>query len=986
MDLPYNFVRLPLAFDAERLAEEASVFSEEDWRAHPSGFTGNSALQFISTDGDLSHDRLQGEQLPTPHLERCPYIRQVLASFDTVLGRTRLMRLAPNSEAKAHMDASYYWHQRLRIHIPIQTHPDITFFSGDSSVHMGAGESWVFNTWNMHSVQNDTEHSRIHIVADTVGSAALWDLIEKGVKVPGEEGLFESQTKRFISYHENSEPELLSERYNFPSVMSPWEQSSLLAPMVEDLLGQKEAPSEVVTRLAEILKRFSRQWYNHWSHFGPEKDGTAGYQNLLDSLKVSMEPLVGKLYLSNGMEATGMVEQAVIHPALHEGVGQTFHRAQSGGAEEGGSIPAPRSQRLASEKLFQQPVFIVCAPRSGSSFLHETLTRSPDFYTVGGESHGVFEGVPKLRPVNRLFESNQLAVEDADPQTSLIIQKQFQQLLRDRDGKPPNRNQPVRLLEKTPKNALRIPFLNAVFPDALFVYLYRQPADSFSSIIEAWESDRFVTYRELPGWPRSDWSLLLTPGWRELAECSLAEIAADQWARSNRQIMDDLKNIDATRWMALSYESLLENTKEQVDRICEFAGVRWDDPLNTKHPLSGHTVSEPAPEKWRTRSDVIEPLLPSAESVVEDAKRLIAESQEREYPRRVIQDPMQDPKTSPLRSSFTSNFIELLHLTNSSIAVTTYQAGKLVLLRKQGDKMNTHFHNISRPMGMAIGGDNLAIGTRNGVEFFVDVPVPAEAKTRKGRYVRRLEQVTGNIDIHEMSFTSSELWLVNTKFSCLCTLDLKNNFVPRWKPDFISDLRPEDRCHLNGLCVVDDTPKYVSALGVADKAGGWRDNRASGGVIIDVASQEFVTQGLSMPHSPRWYRGALWILESGKGSLAQVDVKTGQITTVAELPGFTRGLTFYKNLAFIGLSEVRETAVFGSIPITERISERTCGVWVVDIDQGKVVSWLKFEGDVNEVFAVDILADCPQAEIVQSHEEALDNTFVTPRGAVIIGG
>jgi uncharacterized protein (TIGR03032 family) len=541
-------------------------------------------------------------------------------------------------------------------------------------------------------------------------------------------------------------------------------------------------------------------------------------------------------------------------------------------------------------------------------------------------------------------------------------------------------------LEKTPKNALRIPFLNAVFPDALFVYLYREPADSMSSIIEAWESDRFVTYRELPGWPKSDWSLLLTPGWRGLAECSLAEIAADQWARSNRQIIDDLQNIEATRWMALSYESLLENTKEQIDRICDFAGVRWDDPLDTELPMSKHTVSEPAPEKWRGRADVIEPLLPIAESLAANAKRLIAESQEREYPRRVIQDPLQDPKTSPLRSSFTSNFVEVLQLTNSSIAVTTYQAGKLVLLRKQGDKMNTHFHNISRPMGMAIDDDNLAIGTRNGVEFFVDVPVPAEAETRKGRYVRRLEQVTGNIDIHEMSFTSKELWLVNTKFSCLCTLDLKNNFVPRWKPDFISDLRPEDRCHLNGLCVVDDAPKYVSALGVADKAGGWRDNRASGGVIIDVASQEFVTQGLSMPHSPRWYRGKLWILESGKGSLAQVDVNSGQITTVVELPGFTRGLSFYKNLAFIGLSEVRETAVFGSIPITERITDRTCGVWVIDIDQAKVVSWLKFEGDVNEIFAVDILADCPQAEIVQSHEEALDNTFVTPNGAVILGG
>ncbi len=991
MDLKYDFYHLPLRFDAQRLAGEAAGFSEDEWRAHPSGFVGNSALQLISTGGQLQSDRLQGPQLPTPLLQRCPYLMQVLASFESVLGRTRLMRLAPGCDAKAHMDASYYWHQRIRVHVPIQTHPDIMFHSGDSAVHMGAGDCWVFNTWNMHTVKNDTDQTRIHLVADTVGSPALWDLMDSARTIPPS-GDDARQSPRFIEYREGAEVALETESINFPVVMSPWEQRSLVAPLLDDLRGIYAAEPHKLARLEAAVERYLRQWFNAWMEYGESPAGWPVYENYRASLRAALESIKGQLYLSNGMEATYMVDEAAVAPALNTELAVKGERRAQVGLAAAQSPPAPEApaqppaaatSRLA--KRFHRPVILVCAPRSGSSFLFETLSRSPGLHTVGGESHQLFESIPKLQPANRLFESNRLTAQDADAQTCDIIRQSFLAKVRDREGKPPARNAPFRLLEKTPKNALRIPFLEEVFPGALYIYLYRKPEESLASIAEAWESGRFVTYPEVPGWSRGQWSLLLTPGWRELEGKSLFEIAQQQWLASNQQVIEDLAAIEPERWTALSYEDLLADTPGEIARLCQFAGLPWDADLGQPLPLSRHTVSPPEADKWRRHEADITPLLDATRETTARATAMIADSKQRVYPQRLKLDPSRDPESSPLRSSYTSNLSQMLASGNTSLVVTTYQAGKVVLVRSRGGKLNTHFAGVAKPMGLAKAQGKLAVGTRNAVEFYIDVPRPEKQGDpgRPGRYVKRLEAVTGNIDIHEMAWSSTDLWLINTRFSCLCTLDLQNNFVPRWQPWFISKLVPEDRCHLNGLCLVDDRPRYVTSLGQSDKAGGWRENRAKGGLIMDIKENRIVASGLSMPHSPRWYRDQLWVLESGKGSLAKVDVATGQIQTVAELPGFTRGLDFVDKYAFIGLSEVRETAVFGSIPITERAKERICGVWVVDITDGRIVAWLRFEGDVNEIFAVEALPGIAEPELVQSHEAALDETWATPNGTLV---
>ena len=182
--------------------------------------------------------------------------------------------------------------------------------------------------------------------------------------------------------------------------------------------------------------------------------------------------------------------------------------------------------------------------------------------------------------------------------------------------------------------------------------------------------------------------------------------------------------------------------------------------------------------------------------------------------------------------------------------------------------------------------------------------------------------------------------------------------------------------------MVDGRPKYVTALGETDTLGGWRANKARGGVLIDVESNEILLRGLSMPHSPRWYQGKLWLLESGEGSLAQVDLERRTWRTVAQLPGFTRGIDFLGPLAFIGLSQVRESAVFSGIPLVERVRERTCGVWVVNIETGQTVGFLRFEAGVQEIFAVQVLRGMRFPELLEWNDERLGSSYVLPDEAL----
>jgi uncharacterized protein (TIGR03032 family) len=344
-------------------------------------------------------------------------------------------------------------------------------------------------------------------------------------------------------------------------------------------------------------------------------------------------------------------------------------------------------------------------------------------------------------------------------------------------------------------------------------------------------------------------------------------------------------------------------------------------------------------------------------------------------------------ENAALHSVHTSNLPELFKRLQISLVISTYQAGKVILIRADGDALNTHFRTFAKPMGIAADQARLTIGGTNTVWYYRNVPAVAPKLEPAGKhdacYIPRRIHVTGDIDIHEMAYgLDNELWVVNTRFCCLCTLDENHSFYPCWRPPFISALAPEDRCHLNGLAIVEGRPKYITALGETDTESGWRANKATGGLLIDNARNEIVLRGLSMPHSPRWYQDRLWLLESGYGSLAQVDLANRTWRTVAELPGFTRGIDFYGPLAFIGLSQVRETAVFSGIPLVRRLRERTCGVWVVHIETGETIGFLRFESGVQEIFAVQVLTSTRFPEMLEWNDTRVAHSYVLPDEAL----
>ena len=338
-----------------------------------------------------------------------------------------------------------------------------------------------------------------------------------------------------------------------------------------------------------------------------------------------------------------------------------------------------------------------------------------------------------------------------------------------------------------------------------------------------------------------------------------------------------------------------------------------------------------------------------------------------------------------LASVHTSNFPDLLAQLGISLIVSTYQAGKLVILRGDNGKINTHFRNFNKPMGLAATSEKIALGTAYQIWDFRNVPAVAAKLEPAGKhdacYLPRNLHITGDIDIHEMAWNREELWFVNTRFSCLCTLDRTHSFVPRWRPQFISGYDLTDRCHLNGFCFKNGTPKYATALGETDTPEGWRSNKATGGILMDIETNEVLLRGLSMPHSPRWHRERLWLLESGNGSLVRVDLTNRTLETVTSLPGFTRGLEFWGNLAFIGLSQVRETAVFTGMPIT-KLPERICGVWVVNVETGETVAFLKFTGGVQEIFALSVLPTIQFPEIIEGDEGLLASSYILPDAAL----
>lgn len=279
-----------------------------------------------------------------------------------------------------------------------------------------------------------------------------------------------------------------------------------------------------------------------------------------------------------------------------------------------------------------QPLIIVSAPRAGSTLLFETLAHFPDLWTIGEESHEIIEGIPALHPAAHGYASNRLTAADATAEVTALLHDRFARELQDRQGRQlidlPAAEQPrqVRLLEKTPKNALRIPFLRTLFPDARFLFLYREPAENISSILEGWPSGRFIAYRSLPGWPHGAWRFLLTPGWETLRERPLVEIAAYQWRVANETILADLATLPRNDWHLVRYTDLVTAPKPTIQQIATFADLGWDASVEQvvaqALPVSRLTFAPPAPEKWRKHEAILATVLPAVDSLAKQVAQI----------------------------------------------------------------------------------------------------------------------------------------------------------------------------------------------------------------------------------------------------------------------------------------------------------------------------------------------------------------------------
>ncbi len=330
-----------------------------------------------------------------------------------------------------------------------------------------------------------------------------------------------------------------------------------------------------------------------------------------------------------------------------------------------------------------------------------------------------------------------------------------------------------------------------------------------------------------------------------------------------------------------------------------------------------------------------------------------------------------DTTLIPFGCTYSPQIPELLTKLNISLAISTYQAGKVVFISpKSQDALITLPRSFSKPMGIDIQGDKMVIACKDEVIVLEDSKplakhYPNKPETYDSLFVPRTTFHTGRVDMHDIAFGEKGIWAINSSFSCLCLINGNHNFLPVWKPKFISQLVSEDRCHLNGLVLENGAPKYVTALGTGDSIQSWRDDIASGGVLIDVTTDEILFENLAMPHSPTLYKGELYLLLSASGQFVRLDLKTKEVEVIKELDGFCRGLDIIADYAFIGMSKLRKnSSTFAKLDFSDKATE--AGIKIVHIPTKAYVGELKYEASVDEIYEVKILKECRRPNVLNT--------------------
>ena len=658
--------------------------------------------------------------------------------------------------------------------------------------------------------------------------------------------------------------------------------------------------------------------------------------------------------------------------------------------------------------MASQQVFIVAAPRSGAGLFHRLACLDERFsQTELSEASLVQIAEQELGISN--FASHMLL--------NVGLTTADEERLKSRLNSTNNSSSGV-LIDYHSSFALNVDLLAAAFPEAKFIFVCREFGSAVASGVLAWQSGLFITEKELPTWWGTKWSLPLIPGWTDLIGEPTNEIVARQFVDISSAAVTNLEKLGSDRFTTVAFANILANPKQTLIESLAKLGVDWD--AEVPEPLPRVNSSSRPGAKTKVNANTIQiarggiqanrpafqELSAALTRIGVDVASLVnrapgknagggnAENEpgtEGLGPNGTSPKPKITRKLSegtPFNARFAGALPELLSKAKASLIFTAYNSGCVGTVRSEGTSIDTSYIRVQKPMGMALADGRLSISTMDsilGFQMHNQLASKLSSDLNPDALFAPQSTIhTGKLDVHDMGYGSAPgfegLWFINSAFSCLSLLNSDFSFVPKWRPKWISGLAFENRCHLNGLAMVDGAPKYVTSLSQSDTPNGWRASKGTSGLIVDITTNRVITDGLSMPHSPRWHKNKLYFLESGKGSLASVDHRTGEVTTIATLPGFTRGLAFIGDFAIVGLSQVRDSA-FKDLPVTETKQERNCGIWVVDTRSGKTVGTLKFDGIVQELFEITVVPNSRWPMFINRIPET-STAFVLPKEAM----
>ncbi len=530
-----------------------------------------------------------------------------------------------------------------------------------------------------------------------------------------------------------------------------------------------------------------------------------------------------------------------------------------------------------------RPIFVVAPPQAGTHFVAAALAGSPDVRALGPVGQWAIDIEDTTTDLEPRQPSDRLTAADATPARSRRVRGELGRLFAratDTGEAPPG------LIDSTPRNALRIPFLDAVFPDARFVFVYREPRDTLESMAHAWRSREYVTYPDLPGRDGDPWSLVLIPGWRHLAGKTLEEVVVEQWATTTQILLDDLEALPSERWSVVEFRALEARPRAELERLSRFLEI---EPPPAPPPTPDGFLETPATSAFGG-----DPLSSASRDLLEVADRahgLIA--------RPVTRGPRRLPDAaSPLRSVHSAGVRRVLERLGCAVLVTAPAADRVVSIGGEGVRVNTHFHRVAGPRALAHARGRLAVAGDPGVTAYVDGPASFKPD-------REWSLDAGEIE--DLAFAGTRVLLLASALGHVAEL-ADDGPKPVWRPNASVGGR------LTGIAIADDRLAYATT---------------AAGCLVDVATGETVAGDLSDPCAPRCHDRRLWLLESGRPALCEIEIATGARRTVAELPGRPNGLAVADGVAIVCLSPAQ--------------------VYFVDLATGARLGFVRFEGQISQV-------------------------------------